>query len=249
MSSSRIIAVKLCILLQLSPVSSAMAENNQNALPIANNFTVEYTLRSGLFKIGNSRRSLTSLQNGLYVFESYTRPAGMLSVFFNGDITERSLWKYENNIAVPVEYSYIDTNEKNKRDAVLKFDWEKSVVTNDINGDPWQLKIERGTQDKLLYQISIMIDLVKDKNRTKFRYLVADGGKLRTYDAEIIQREKIKTPAGEFDAVKITREDKKSITTLWCAPSLSYLPVRIEHYKKKPNTRINAYLTSFSGLP
>ena len=241
--------VRIIILLFLILASSVNTfASKSNGLPIANNFSAVYRLESGLFTIGETRRSLTTLKNGLHVFESYTRPTGMLSVFYNGDVTERSLWKYENHMAVPVEYSYIDTNEKNKRDAVLKFDWDKLTVTNDINGDPWQLQIRQGTQDKLLYQVSIMMDLATDNKRKELNYLVADGGKLRKYDAKILREEKIRTPAGNFDTVRVVREDKKSITTLWCAPSLSYLPVRIEHYKKKPNTRVNAYLTKVTGL-
>lgn len=218
-------------------------------LPIPENFSAEYVLEAGLFTIGKSRRSLTAIENGLYVFESYTWPAGMLSVFYNGDVTERSVWKYQDNMAIPVEYSYIDTNEKNKRDAILTFDWDRLIVTNKINGEPWDLEIKKGTQDKLLYQISIMLDLTSNNKTSKLKYLVADGGKLRTYDAEIKKKESIKTPAGKFETIRIAREDEKSITTLWCAPSLSYLPVRIEHYKKKPNTRVNAYLTRITGLP
>lgn len=239
--------VTLLLLMQLGFVGPTYSK--EETLPISDKFSVEYVLESGLFTIGKTRRSLSALDNGLYVFESYTRPAGILSVFYPGDITERSVWKYQDNMAVPMEYSYKDTSQKNKRDALLTFDWKKDIVTNDVNGYPWELKIEKGTQDKLLYQVSIMLDLVAKKQKTSLKYLVADGGKLRTYIAEIQGTEKIKTPAGEFDTIRIVREDKKSITTLWCAQSLNFLPVRIEHYKKKPNTRVNAYLTTYQGLP
>jgi hypothetical protein len=237
----------LLLLMQLGFIDPTYSQGK--ALPISDKFSVEYVLESGLFTIGKTRRSLSALDNGLYVFESYTWPAGILSVFYPGDITERSVWKYQDNAAIPVEYSYKDTSQKNKRDAVLTFDWKKDIVTNNINGNPWELHIRKGTQDKLLYQVSIMLDLMNEKQTTSLKYLVADGGKLRTYIAEIKGKEKIKTPAGEFDTIRIVREDKKSITTLWCAPSLNYLPVRIEHYKKKPDTRVNAYLTTYQGLP
>lgn len=250
MTIIKLTSTRLAILLLLilfCAATSAFAKDN--TLPISDNFSVEYVLESGLFTIGKTRRSLNRLENGLYVFESYTWPAGMLSVFYKGDLTERSVWKYQDSMAVPIEYSYKDTNEKNTRDAVLTFDWDNNVVTNNINGDPWELKIKKGTLDKLLYQVSIMLDLVSDHKKTNLQYLVADGGKLKTYNAEIQESESIKTPAGVYETVRIVREGKKSITTLWCAPSLNYLPVRIEHYKKKQKTRVNAYLTSVTGLP
>jgi hypothetical protein len=225
------------------------AYSRENTLPIPDNFSIEYVLKSGLFTIGKTRRTLSSLDNALYVFESYTWPAGILSVFYNGNVTERSLWKFKDNKAIPIEYSYKDTSEKNERDVVLTFDWKNNVVTNNINGDPWNLKIKKGTLDKLIYQVSIMLDLTTDNKKTNLKYFVADGGKLRTYIAEVQDTETIKTPAGNFNTVRVVRENKKSITTLWCAPSLNYLPVRIEHYKKKADTRVNAYLTSVKGLP
>jgi len=248
MNPTKIICIKITILLLLMQASvTGLASPNENTLPISNKFSVEYVLKSGLFTIGKTRRTLTPQGNGLYAFESYTWPAGILSIFYKGDVTERSLWKYQNKMAVPIQYSYIDTNKKSKRDIKLSFDWENKKVTNTINDKPWNMKIKDGTQDKLLYQISIMLDLANNPHIKKLQYTVADGGKLKFYDAKVEKKETIKTPAGQFETLMITRDDGKRVTSLWCAPSLSYLPVRIEHYKKG-ETKLNAYLTKFSGL-
>jgi hypothetical protein len=41
-------------------------------------------------------------------------------------------------------------------------------------------------------------------------------------------RERLKTPAGEFDAVKlIRRKDEGDVSEMWLATELGYLPVRI----------------------
>ena len=50
-----------------------------------------------------------------------------------------------------------------------------------------------------------------------------------------ISREVITTPLGKIEAIKLTRErsrPKDRKTTLWCAPSLNYLPVMLEHIEK-----------------
>lgn len=232
-------AITLCSLL-------AHTATWADKLPIPDKFSAEYTLKSGLFTIGKTRRTL-SAQDNHYVFESYTWPAGMLSIFYKGDVTERSVWDYRQKHAIPLLYSYRDTNKKSKRDVRLTFDWDKMTVTNSINDDPWKMTIKEGTQDKLLYQISIMLDLANNPQIKKLQYTVADGGKLKFYDAAIEKKETIKTPAGKFETLRITRDDGKRVTTLWCAPSLSYLPVRIEHYKKE-GSRLNAYLTHYTGL-
>ena len=241
----KITTLLLCIFV----ASNGAASPGKSSLPISDNFSVEYVLEAGLFTIGKTRRSLSVLENGLYVFESYTWPAGMLSVFYQGDLTERSVWKYKDRLAVPIEYSYKDTNKKKERDVVLTFDWDRLVVTNNINGEPWEQDIEPGTQDKLLYQVSIMLDLTNNNRRKSLAYTVADGSKkIRYYDAKIQGKETIKTPAGKFKTIRIHRDDGKRVTTLWCAPALDYLPVRILHYKKG-ETKVNAYLTKVEGLP
>ena len=216
-------------------------------LPIPNNFSVEYVLQSGLFDIGKTKRTLSLQENGRYAFTSVTKATGMFAMFYNGKVTERSIWEYREGRARPLQYSYNDTNKK-KRNVNLAFDWENKTVTNTINGEPWDMTIPPDTQDKLIYQINIMFDFLENNDVKTIKINVADGGKLKTYGVVIQKKETIKTPAGKFETIRINRDDGKRVTTLWCAPSLNYLPVRIEHYKKG-DTKVNAYLVKYKGLP
>ena len=216
--------------------------------PISNNFSVEYILKSGFFEIGKTKRTLSIHENGRHVFTSTTHAIGMFALFFNGKITESSIWEYHKGRARPLQYSYKDTNKEKERDVSLKFDWDNKTVTNTINGEPWDMEITSDTQDKLIYQINIMLSLLENSDLKMIQINVADGGKLKTHDAIIQKKETIKTPAGKYDTIRISRDDGKRVTTLWCAPSLDYLPVRIEHYKKG-DTHVNAYLVKVKGLP
>ncbi len=225
------------------------ADNPPSETPaISNDFSVEYILKSGLFDIGKTKRTLSIHENGRHVFTSTTRAIGMFALFFNGKITENSIWEYHKGRARPLQYSYKDTNKNKERDVSLKFDWENKTVTNTINGEPWDMEITPDTQDKLIYQINIMLSLLENSNLKMIKINVADGGKLKTHDAIIQKKETIKTPAGKYDTIRISRDDGKRVTTLWCAPELNYLPVRIEHYKKG-DTHVNAYLVKVTGLP
>lgn len=78
-----------------------------------------------------------------------------------------------------------------------------------------------------------MTDLAEQKK--SFTYRIADGGKLKDYDIRVIETETVTTPLGKIEAIKLIRyrKDKnKRQTTLWCAPSLNYLPVKLEHTEK-----------------
>lgn len=59
---------------------------------------------------------------------------------------------------------------------------------------------------------------------------VADGKHATTYTYELAGRERVKTPAGEFDALKlIKRKDnpQDKATEIWLAIDRQYIPVRI----------------------
>jgi hypothetical protein len=243
MKNSFSLTTFLLILCSLPAATISMA----GELPISDNFSAEYILQSGLFDIGRTKRTLSLQEDGRYAFTSTTKATGVFAVFFNGKITERSIWEFYKGRARPLQYSYKDTNKK-KRNVNLTFDWDKKTITNSINSEPWNMEITPNTQDKLIYQINIMFSLLKDNNIEMMKINVADGGKLKSYDAIIQKKEAIDTPAGKFETIRVNHDDGKYVTTLWCAPALDYLPVRIEHYKKG-DSKVNAYLVKVKGLP
>lgn len=218
-------------------------------LPIPD-FTATYKVAKGSLTFAETTRSLTTSTGGLYAFKSITRPVGLGRLFTSGEITEASEWRYQNGATVPVTYSYLDSSKKKARNVQLGFDWETLHVTNTINGDPWKMELTPTTQDKLLYQLQLMIDLASGKasGKNNLKYDIADGGLLKEYLLEILGPETIKSKLGEFNTIRVRRTTDSRETTFWCAKELHYLPVRIEHRKKK-STPITATLLSVTGLP
>lgn len=208
-------------------------------------FSAVYTVKMGIITIGETRRELSATKDGTYLFESITVPKGMAKMLTSGQVIERSQWKPTGDTLVPLAYTYFNSGTKKNRNVRISFDWENRVIVNNINGDLWQMGLEDGTQDKLLYQLSIMKDLAEGE--TDLKYPVADGGRLKTYHFEWKGVETIKTPAGTFDTVRLRRMHGKTTTTIWCAAKLGFLPVRIQQQKRDegPST---ATLTSVVGL-
>lgn len=188
-------------------------------------FAATYVVKKGFMDIGEVQRTLTPQGGGKYVFESTTTSSGMAAWVLRGTITERSTFSFVNGVIQPISYFYERTFGKGKI-VKLGFDWVKNTVTNDVNKNPWVMPLEPATLDKLVYQISLMKDMAPGKR--EYTYKVADGGKLKTYQAVVLSEEETSTPMGTFHSIKITRVGDKRGTTLWCAPKLNYLPVRIE---------------------
>lgn len=221
-----------------------MGIGNSQAAPFPEQFSASYDVKKAGITIGETRRVL-SRENGQYLFESITRPVGIATLFTNGQVVERSLWQFFQGQPRPMQYTFFNSGSKKKRNIQLDFDWEKNQVINIINNKPWTMPLEHGTSDKLLYQLRIMQDLATASG--SLRYPVADGGKLKYYDIKILGRERIRTPLGTFEAVRLQHTKKGRQTTMWCAQELDYLPVRIEQ-RKNNDSPVVAVLTSVSGF-
>jgi len=213
----------------------------QQILP---NFTAHYSLSKGPINFGTTIRKIIRVDEKHFLFKSVTIPKGIATIFTEGEVTEQSKWIVHNESIRPIEYSYVNTASKKKRDVKLLFDWQTQTVTNIINGDPWKMELSIGTQDKLVYQLSVMLDLAKQKK--DLEYLVADGGKLKTYTIKISGEELIETPLGTFKTTKVTRTGKNRTTVLWCAHDLHYLPIKIEQSKDTGN--VVATLFKLEGI-
>ena len=101
--------------------------------------------------------------------------------------------------------------------------------------------------DKLLYQYVLTRDLAADK--PVLDYVVAEDGKIKTYQLRRAGKETLATPLGNLETIKVERrkEDSKRVTTLWFAPALHYLPVRLDHVEKD-GQQTSALIQSINGL-
>ena len=210
------------------------------------NFSADYVLKRNGLSLGNATRSLRSIGNGRYVFESITYATGMIAWLVKDRIEERSTWTFSGGQLRPLEYKYDRYGGKKTRRVKLNFDWERRVVTNNIDGDPWRMDIPPNAQDKLLYQLAIMQDL--KHGRTGLQYNIADGGRLKNYQFDILGEETVTTPLGRLKTIKLERLGDKRDTTVWCAPSLNYLPVRLEQ-QESDGSRLSMDIQSVKGLP
>lgn len=203
-------------------------------------FQVSYELRHNAMLIARTERSLHPGEDGTWIYESHSTPAGLMALIRSDRINESSVWHNADNTPQPLRYEYHHTGRRPDRHVELDFDWSKGTVAHTINGTPWSMSVPAETVDKLLYQYLLMRDL--QNGAQELRYLVADGSGLKTYRFERIGNETVKTPLGPLDTVKLLRVEGGYQTTIWCAPSYDYMPVRVEQYRdhKSGTLMINA---------
>jgi len=212
-------------------------------------FEAEYVVQTAGFKIASNRVTLSRKEDQTYVYESFAKPAGIMSWARHVRAQESSHWTIRDNAVVPLEYSYQLLNGDQSRNYHSVFNWSHHAVTIFGQEGTSTVEIPAGTLDRFVLQLAVMFDL--QRNRERLEYTVVDKSRLKSYRFRMTGDEHIETPAGSFETVKIEtvkdNSSRKQITTFWCAPSLGYLPVRIT-YQSKRKPRYNMLLNSVKGL-
>ena len=97
-------------------------------------------------------------------------------------------------------------------------------------------------------QLSFMWTLAFSPPRDMVTAGVADGKRVTSYTYKVAGRERVKTPAGEFDALKLVKRKDNPLdkaTEVWLAVDRQYIPVRIL-VVEKDGTRLDQVAVKIS---
>lgn len=190
-------------------------------------FTAVYSVEQAGITLGSMTRSVRREAGGQYVYESHSEANGLLSLMLDDPIVERSVFTPVDLRPRPLSYVY-EAGSNLKKRVTVEFDWNRHTITSEAKGTRWTMTAPAGTQDKLLYQYTLMLDLTRPG--AALSYEVADGGAVKNYTFERLGSETMDSPFGRFETIKVRhqRADGRRRTTLWCAPALRFVPVRVD---------------------
>ncbi len=190
-------------------------------------FSATFSVKRNLIPLGELALEFTLDEQGGYTYHAHTQP-GMLAGWFSGaEIDEESRGQLSSDGIRPLHYTFRDLSEE-RESLVVKFDWHEGEVDTTSSAITWSQPITPGTQDRLSQQLLVRLHLAQD--RRAMTYQVADGGKIKSYHFRVEGEEEIETPYGLIPCIRVKRskEERKPDYTIWFAPQLDYLPVRIE---------------------
>jgi len=123
-------------------------------------------------------------------------------------------------------------------------DWKANTITRRYKGKTSTEPVPADTQDRLSFLLALAF---ASRNGQLVTFHVVDGRGMSHHTYQPAGREKLATPAGEFDAVKMTRRNEGSgdVVEIWLAANRSYLPVRIV-ILEKDGTRYEHIVTRMS---
>lgn len=134
----------------------------------------------------------------------------------------------KDGVLQPLEFA----DERTGRDTARAwFDWKAQTITMQYSGRKGSEPMPPNSQDRLSFLLAVTLM----PGRTNYLKLsIFDGKGQSRHEYDVGGRERVKTPAGEFDAVKVTRRTepgKKDSAHLWVASDFG-LPVKLVHVER-----------------
>ncbi len=194
-------------------------------------FTIEYDVNYNGMDIGVNKRSLLFISDQSAIYKAETVAEGFASLLIKETIKEVSKTNITRDKITPVQY-VITKNKRGKiEENKIDFNWQEKILTNSYSNKTEKLK--DNTYDLLSLQLNIMRDL--QQHRKKMQYQIATKKHYRQYTLKTEKEEVIDTPLGEFKTIKLVSKsaEGKSQFIFWCAPTLEYLPIKIEKINDK----------------
>ncbi len=211
----------------LIPIIFLLVTNLSYALPSA--FQADYTVKKGRLKLGNLHAEL-SYSGNKYSYHKSTKATGLAALLTGIKIIENTDGTYSANQLYPQNYLFKQSRRSKSR--IDKTIFRGNRVTGAYKGKPYNFNIKKGTQDRASLEIMLAQDL--SNNKKNLTYQIVGRGELLTYRFQRLGQERIQTPAGIFNTikVKVIRSGNKRETTFWMAKELGYLPVKVVHREK-----------------
>lgn len=159
-----------------------------------------------------------------------------------GNVTRHSRGEVGLEGLRPAEY----TDERTGRDTERAiFDWKAKTVTYQYKGPATTTALPANPRDRLQFLLQFAFNPPKGE---QVALDVIDGRGISDQVYRVEGRERLKTPAGEFDSVKLVRRKEGSERAeIWLAADRGYLPVRILVIDKK-GARLDQVVTRISGF-
>lgn len=163
----------------------------------------------------------------IWTYRSTSEPRGIGRMFSQRPRQESVLLIAEDGVR-PLRYRAEDGTSATKNDADVEFDWTHGRIRGVYEDAKVDLPATPGAQDDLSVQIAMIVELAQGRTSGKFTLLNKNSVRGYTYTLE--GEEKQSTPLGAIDTLRFRSQRAYSprVTRFWCAPSLGYIPMKVE---------------------
>lgn len=191
-------------------------------------YDAEYeVLRNGR-SLGEAEVRVSAAGNGVWEMRSQTRGTRGVAALAGVEVTEHSRFRWTPELIEAMDYDYSQRAATRSRERSVRVDAGAGSILARDRGEEARLPYQAGVLDRHILPLAIARDLARG-DRGPLRYQVADRGEVDEHVYRIAGRERVDTPKGQVEAIKLERERENSdrVTTMWMDPGNGYLPVRV----------------------
>lgn len=222
-------ATLITLLLVMTAAVAAHAQPATLPPPFKATYAVSYRgLQGGKLTMQWSREG----ESNRYMFETRVDPTMLASLFISDNAVERSEVEATATGVRPLRWETDDGKSGQKGDGKLTFDWASHKVTGTYKGKAVELPLTAGVEDRLSIQISVMSALLQNREPGNISFV--NGDDIREYTYTRGKTETMQSKLGPVETViyESTRPGSDRLSRFWHAPSLDYVPVRLEQVRK-----------------
>jgi hypothetical protein len=227
-------------------LAAAAHEANGADAPVAT-YTATYRVEYKGKEAGVSDWSVRDLGDGRYEFQARITPKGMLKLIRPKPTIERSQFRVEGGHYRPLEYWFEDGSRSGEDNWHLVFDWDRKVATVTTTEARREIAVPDRALDIGTLKAAVMRDLAA--NGSPGPYEIADEDSVGTYEYTDSGPATLATGVGSLETRLFVQQRAGSSrsTWMWAAPTLSFLPVRIEQ-RRNDEVQTSFLLQSVDGL-
>jgi hypothetical protein len=210
-------------------------------------YTATYTVQYKGKEAGVSDWSVRSLGDDRYEFLARITAKGMLKLIRPKPTIERSQFRLEGNTLRPLEYWFEDGSRSGEDNWHVVFDWERRVATVSTAEARRELNVPGNAIDIGTLKAAVMRDLAA--KGLPGPYEITDEDSVGTYEYTDGGAATLETGVGSLETRIFVQQRAGSSrsTWMWVAPSLDFLPVRVEQ-RRDNEVQTSFLLTSVEGL-
>jgi hypothetical protein len=193
--------------------------------PLQGNFEIQFDVSCEGTAVAEVTERL-EISGNSYQMTEQSKGKGLYALLGTARRTSRG--NIKDGMLQPLEFA----DERTGRDTARAwFDHKSQTITMQHSGRKGSEPMPPNSQDRLSFLLAVTLM----PGRTQYLKLsIFDGKGQSRHEYDVGGRERVKTPAGEFDAVKITRRTepgKKDSAHLWVAADFG-LPVKLVHVER-----------------
>lgn len=198
---------RLCIVLTAIAGMLLLGHAGSTAATFAEGERLVYELRWGLFSAGECVLEATPLSGRspdgerLFLFELRVQTSGMIESVY--PVNNRISAFCEVNLLRSREYEKHQREDKHRRDERIVFDWEAGSLHGWNNEHRFYAELKQPMLLDPLSAIYHMRTLGDLKVGSAYPIPITDGEHVELCQVEVLCKEKVNTPAGEFMCYKI----------------------------------------------